>query len=151
MDSLKNDNVRLYEKIRYLQSYTQSSSARSTGARDAATAASASGSATPSGSVVLGVEEDEGGNGFLNQYRSMYEDMMNPYALFNRRERHKRLSEMSAPERFTLRASQRALSTKTSRLIVFFYIIGLHLFVFIVLGFSSSYCADSEVTNKLLS
>jgi hypothetical protein len=99
---------------------------------------------------VLGVEEDDGNNGFLNQYRSMYEDMMNPYALFNRRERHKRMSEMSAPERFTLRASQRALSTKTSRLVVFFYIIALHLFVFIVLGVSSSHCTDTDVVDKVV-
>jgi homeobox protein cut-like len=150
MDGLKNDNVRLYEKIQFLQSYNQSGPSRGPGVRDSSTPLPASSFTASSGSVVLGVEEDDGNNGFLNQYRSMYEDMMNPYALFNRRERHKRMSEMSAPERFTLRASQRALSTKTSRLVVFFYIIALHLFVFIVLGFSSSHCTDTDVVGKVV-
>lgn len=133
LDSLKSDNVRLYEKIRFVQSYRQSSGSV--------------GSASISVEVAP-PDVDDGNGSFLGKYRSMYEDMMNPYTIFNRRERHKRISEMSAPERLTLRAGQRALSTKTSRLIVFFYIIALHVFVALVLGFSSSMICDSEVTTK---
>jgi homeobox protein cut-like len=152
MDRLKTDNVRLYEKIRYLQSYTQSSGSRNAGSNSDAGAASgaADGPPSTSGSVVLGVEEDDGAAGFLNQYRSMYEEMVNPYTLFNRRERHKRISEMSAPERLTLRATQRAVSTKTSRLFVFTYMLCLHVLVFAVLGFASSSpsCPEADITTK---
>eukprot|EP00178_Gracilaria_changii_P008872 TRINITY_DN264_c0_g2_i1.p2 TRINITY_DN264_c0_g2~~TRINITY_DN264_c0_g2_i1.p2 ORF type:complete len:706 (-),score=144.92 TRINITY_DN264_c0_g2_i1:5981-8098(-) len=137
MDSLKNDNVRLYEKIRYLQSYQQS------GGNIVSNAGAAS--SEPHHAINIG-DEDES-RSFLGKYRSMYEDMVNPYTIFNRRERHKRMSEMSAPERLTLRASQRALSTKTSRLIVFFYIISLHVLVALVLSFSPTSC-ESNVTTK---
>ncbi|CAN8063640.1 unnamed protein product [Agarophyton chilense] len=137
MDSLKNDNVCLYEKIRYLQSYQQS------GGGAMSTAGAPSSEAHHS--INIGDDEDRGN--FVGKYRSMYEDMVNPYTIFNRRERHKRMSEMSAPERLTLRASQRALSTKTSRLIVFFYIISLHVLVALVLSFSPSSC-DQTVTTK---
>eukprot|EP00173_Palmaria_palmata_P000315 Plantae.Rhodophyta-Palmaria_palmata.ctg11420.p1 GENE.Plantae.Rhodophyta-Palmaria_palmata.ctg11420~~Plantae.Rhodophyta-Palmaria_palmata.ctg11420.p1 ORF type:complete len:197 (-),score=16.64 Plantae.Rhodophyta-Palmaria_palmata.ctg11420:113-682(-) len=138
-DSLKSDNVRLYEKIRYLQSYKQSASGGHIGVAPSTPvlANSAPGPAS-SGSVAIGIEDEDGAGGFLNQYRSMYDEMTNPYALFNRRERHKRISEMSAPERITLRATQRAVSTKSSRLFVFAYMLCLHLLVFIVLGFASS-------------
>lgn len=135
LDSLKSDNVRLYEKIRFVQSYKQSSGSVGSAA------ANISIEAAPS-------DVDDGNGSFLGKYRSMYEDMVNPYTIFNRRERHKRISEMSAPERLTLRAGQKVLSTKTSRLIVFFYIIALHVFVALVLGFSSSMICDSEVTTK---
>ncbi|PXF42004.1 Protein CASP [Gracilariopsis chorda] len=138
LDSLKSDNVRLYENIRFLQSYQQSggnlgkasNSVRSTDSHQA-----------------ISIGDDEDSRSFLGKYRSMYEDMVNPYTIFNRRERHKRMSEMSAPERLTLRASQRALSTRTSRLIVFFYIILLHVLVALVLGFSPTSC-DQNVTTK---
>lgn len=138
MDSLKNDNVKLYEKLRFVQSYRQSNGALGTTAPVAST------------SIDVGapnVEEEDGG-GLLGKYRSLYEDMVNPYTIFNRRERHKRISEMSAPERFTLRAGQRALSTKTSRLVVFFYIISLHVFVALVLAFSNTMCESDSVTTK---
>lgn len=137
LDSLKGDNVRLYEKIRFVQSYRQSNGSLASGASAIAVELSPSG----------GDEEDGTGN-FLGKYRSMYEDMVNPYTIFNRRERHKRMSEMSAPERLTLRAGQKALSTKASRLIVFFYIVALHVFVALVLGFSSSVVCESDVRTK---
>lgn len=138
MDSLKNDNVKLYEKLRFVQSYRQSNGALGTTVPAAST------------SIDVGpptVEEEDGG-GLLGKYRSLYEDMVNPYTVFNRRERHKRLNEMSAPERLTLRAGQRALSTRTSRLAVFFYIISLHVFVALVLTFSNTVCESDSVTTK---
>lgn len=137
LDSLKSDNVQLYEKIRFLQSYRQSNG---------------SVGSNLGGSVVVepghGINDDDENASFLGKYRSLYEDMVNPYTIFNRRERYKRMSEMSAPERITLRASQRALSTRTSRLIVFFYILALHVLVALVLGFSASNFCLTEVTTK---
>lgn len=134
MDSLKGDNVSLYEKIRFLQSY-QRSGGNLGGSSD-----------TPGNDSRQTAGEDEDSRSFLGKYRSMYEDLVNPYTIFNRRERHKRMSEMSAAERLTLRASQRALSTKTSRLILFFYIISLHVLVALVLGFSTG--CDHNIRTK---
>ncbi len=117
MDALKSDNVRLYGKIRFVQTYRG-------GSGSGALSAAEAGLAGP---------EDTDNAAVLGKYRKMYEDMSNPYTLFNRRERHKRMSEMSAPERLTLRAGQRALRTKTSRRVAFFYIVALHLLVILVL------------------
>lgn len=136
-DSLKGDNVRLYEKLRFVQSYQQQAGgALNTTAGLAST------------TIDVGVSEEDDGGGVLGKYRSMYEDMVNPYTIFNRRERHKRMSEMSAPERLTLRASQKVLSTKASRIVVFFYIISLHVLVALVLGFSTSACESHTVLTK---
>lgn len=150
VDSLKSDNVRLYEKLRFVQSYRQSNVAlASAGGASTSTAIDigiAGGSDSVGGGGGGGDEEDV--TGLLGKYRSMYEDMVNPYTIFNRRERHKRVSEMSAPERLTLRAGQKALSTRTSRLIVFFYIIALHILVALVLGFSNTVCESDSVTTK---
>lgn len=140
VDSLKNDNVKLYERLRFVQSYRQSNGSLGAPANLNATSTSIDLGST-------GAEEEDGG-GLLGKYRSLYEDMVNPFTMFNRRERHKRMSEMSAPERITLRAGQRALSTKTSRLVVFFYIISLHIFVALVLGFSNHMCDSDSVTTK---
>lgn len=141
VDHLKADNVRLYEKIRYLQSYGGGGSAAGS------TSVKPIHSANNSSVSIGGMDEEEGMGGILGQYRSMYEEMVNPYTLFNRRERHKRLSEMSVPERLTMRASQRATSTKSSRLFVFTYVVLLHALVFFVIAFSSR-CGDDKVSTK---
>ena len=121
MDALKSDNVRLYGKIRFVQTY------RGGNASGALSAAEAG----------LAGPEDTDNAAVLGKYRKMYEDMSNPYTLFNRRERHKRMSEMSAPERITMRAGQRALRTRTSRRVAFFYVVALHLLVVLVLSTAS--------------
>lgn len=143
LDALKSDNVRLYEKIRFIQSYKQQTSG---GGNPGALAASASAPMTDL--AQSGGDEEDGVSGFIGKYRSMYEDMVNPYTIFNRRERHKRMSEMNVAERFTLRAGQRALSTKTSRLLVFCYVVALHVLVVFVLGLSASSPCEGDVTTK---
>lgn len=140
LDALKNDNVRLYGKIRFVQSYQKG------GATGSALAAAEAGLAGGAGAAGSATDEEGGSSAFLGKYRTMYEDMANPYTLFNRRERHKRMSEMSAPERLTLRAGQRAMSTKTSRLIAFFYVLALHFLVILVLSTASASCGDSVTT-----
>lgn len=139
LGSLKGDNVHLYKKIRYLESYKNNpgNTLASSGPVSSSTAA-----------VALQVEDEEGGSGVLTKYRSMYDDLLNPYTIFNRRERYKRINDMSAPERITFKASQRALSTKASRLFVFCYILCLHLFVFVVLGWSSSLTCPTDIITK---
>lgn len=136
LEALKNDNVRLYGKIRFVQSYQQN------GASGAAL------SAAEAGVVGASAADDEGSSAFLGKYRVMYEDMSNPYTLFNRRERHKRMSEMSAPERLTLRAGQRALSSRASRLLVFSYVLALHFLVVLVLSTASVHGSCDGVTTK---
>mmetsp|Transcript_15446 Transcript_15446/g.31286 ORF Transcript_15446/g.31286 Transcript_15446/m.31286 type:complete len:220 (+) Transcript_15446:57-716(+) len=113
VENMRSDNVQLFEKIRFLESYD-------------------------SGTVVVKRDDD----GVLSKYRAMYEDLLNPYAVFNRRERQRKLTEMSVPERMTVRTGQRLLSSRNSRLFVFFYMLGLHIYVISVLSFSRNDCLE---------
>lgn len=106
LESLRHDNVQLYEKIRYLQSYNNNNNGGGGGA-----------------------ELEEG----LRKYRSQYEEQLNPFTLFSRRERLRRLQELSAPERAVVRMGQRLLSARVSRLFLFFYSVSLHVLVFLTL------------------
>lgn len=67
LNSLRQDNVKLYEKIRYLQSYTGSTR-------------------------VIDVEKGKGhglGDDLEGKYGKLYEDtVVNPFAIFNRKERY---------------------------------------------------------------
>lgn len=74
VENIKADNMRLYEKIRFLESYA-------------------------SGSVGTSRDPPADEEGILSRYQALYEDMLNPYTLFNRRERQRKLTEMSVPER----------------------------------------------------
>eukprot|EP00188_Purpureofilum_apyrenoidigerum_P004100 Plantae.Rhodophyta-Purpureofilum_apyrenoidigerum.ctg4487.p1 GENE.Plantae.Rhodophyta-Purpureofilum_apyrenoidigerum.ctg4487~~Plantae.Rhodophyta-Purpureofilum_apyrenoidigerum.ctg4487.p1 ORF type:complete len:639 (-),score=162.88 Plantae.Rhodophyta-Purpureofilum_apyrenoidigerum.ctg4487:161-2077(-) len=119
LDALKADNVQLYSKIRYLQSYKDDSVSGATAHE--------------------GHEEDPS---YLSKYHTVYEDMMNPFNVFNRRERNRRVNDLSTAERVTLRAGQRMLSSKNARIFVFSYILLLHLFVFVVLAMVRTLCSE---------
>jgi homeobox protein cut-like len=149
LDRMKSDNVKLYEKIRFLQSYnTQAIGGGASTRMGGGSKFQSSASAASSGSIVIGVDDEESGSGILGQYRSLYEEASNPFNQFNRRERHKRLNDMSAPERVTMRASQRAMNSKTSRIVVFCYILALHVLVFLVtmsMASGTTHCPELDV------
>ena len=69
---LRRDNVKLYEKIKYLQSYHRGRNQG--GGNESHVREGASPSGAPGGA-------DE------EKYRDQYEDGVNPFTLFNRRER----------------------------------------------------------------
>jgi len=117
LESLRNellvfrtDNVKLYEKIRYLQSYGDISSKRGV-LSDAERQAT--------------FHEDE----LEGKYGQMYEDNINPFTIFNRKERYKRYRDLNTAERVILNGSRFFLSNKSSRLFLFFYSVALHILV----------------------
>jgi homeobox protein cut-like len=77
LNSLRQDNVKLYEKIRYLQSYTSSSSSSSSAGRHAH-------------DLEKGGKQGGGlGDELEGKYGKLYEDtVVNPFAIFNRKERY---------------------------------------------------------------
>jgi len=108
MDVLRQDNVKLYQKIKYLQSYQNSSSS------------------SPHQSInVSSVSDDT-----ENKYMKLYERSVDPFAQFNRKERASRYKELSAAEKVTLNFGSFFLGTKFSRMFIFFYAIALHVLVF---------------------
>uniref|UniRef100_A0A3P9MXR0 Protein CASP n=1 Tax=Poecilia reticulata TaxID=8081 RepID=A0A3P9MXR0_POERE len=100
LDSLRADNIKLYEKIKFLQSYP--------------------GRAGGSDDTVM-------------RYSSQYEERLDPFASFSKRERQRRYLSLSPWDKATLSLGRVILSNKMARTIAFFYTLFLHLLVFLVL------------------
>ena len=90
----------------------------------------------------MAVSRMEGGAGGLggdheavaameNKYRSMYESQTNPFTQFSQMERQRKYAELSVAEKITLNTTRMFLSTKGSRTFVFFYMVTLHLLMFV--------------------
>jgi len=105
VDTVRQDNVKLYEKIKFLQSYPSSKSQTS-----------------------VDVQDDS-----VEKYSSQYEQKMDPFAVFARKERQRKYVNLTAPEKVTLNMARFILSNKLARSLVFFYTILLHMLVFVVL------------------
>ncbi|XP_043976366.1 cut-like homeobox 1b isoform X4 [Gambusia affinis] len=100
LDSLRADNIKLYEKIKFLQSYP----GRGSGSDDT-----------------------------VMRYSSQYEERLDPFASFSKRERQRRYLSLSPWDKATLSLGRVILSNKMARTIAFFYTLFLHLLVFLVL------------------
>jgi len=103
VDSIRSDNIKLFEKIKFLQSY-------------------------PSQHAQVNVNDDS-----VSKYSSHYEERIDPFTAFSRKEKQRRYTNLSAAEKVTLNMGRFVLSNKIARTIVFFYTILLHLLVFLVL------------------
>jgi homeobox protein cut-like len=126
IDRLRSDNVKLYEKIKYLQSATS----KSTGGEYES----------------IDLEESIGGGaGLLNKYTSEYEKRLDPFSKFNYREKQKRYSNLKLHDKFTFQFGKFILGNKTARLVFAGYFLVIHLLIFISLYFmahSSAYARD---------
>uniref|UniRef100_A0A8C4DJN9 Protein CASP n=1 Tax=Dicentrarchus labrax TaxID=13489 RepID=A0A8C4DJN9_DICLA len=100
LDSLRADNIKLYEKIKFLQGYP--------------------GRAGGSDDTVL-------------RYSSQYEERLDPFASFSRKERQRRYLSLSPWDKATLSLGRVILSNKMARTVAFFYTLFLHCLVFLVL------------------
>ncbi|KAJ7309035.1 hypothetical protein JRQ81_008323, partial [Phrynocephalus forsythii] len=100
LDNLRADNIKLYEKIKFLQSYPgRGSSSDDTEMR----------------------------------YSSQYEERLDPFTSFSRKERQRKYLSLSPWDKATLGMGRLILSNKTARTIAFFYTLFLHCLVFLVL------------------
>ncbi|XP_038669501.1 protein CASP-like isoform X6 [Scyliorhinus canicula] len=100
LDNLRADNIKLYEKIKFLQSYPG-----------------------------RGVSSDD----TEMRYSSQYEERLDPFASFSRKERQRRYLSLSPWDKATLSMGRVILSNKVARTIAFFYTVLLHCMVFLVL------------------
>uniref|UniRef100_A0A8D3CA84 Protein CASP n=1 Tax=Scophthalmus maximus TaxID=52904 RepID=A0A8D3CA84_SCOMX len=96
LDSLRADNIKLYEKIKFLQSYPSSDDT-------------------------------------VMRYSSQYEERLDPFASFSKKERQRRYLSLSPWDKATLSLGRMILSNKVARTIAFFYTLFLHCLVFLVL------------------
>ncbi|XP_065780961.1 protein CASP isoform X5 [Muntiacus reevesi] len=100
LDSLRADNIKLFEKIKFLQSYP--------------------GRGGSSDDTEL-------------RYSTQYEERLDPFSSFSKRERQRKYLSLSPWDKATLSMGRLILSNKMARTIGFFYTLFLHLLVFLVL------------------
>ncbi|KAH6828903.1 CCAAT-displacement protein alternatively spliced product [Perilla frutescens var. hirtella] len=112
LEKTKADNVKLYGKIRYVQDYN-SEKVISRGSKKYA-------------------EDVESGFGsdVESKYKKIYEDDINPFAAFSKKERDQRYKELGLRDKITLSSGRFLLGNKYARTFAFFYTIGLHVLVF---------------------
>ncbi|XP_010551156.1 PREDICTED: protein CASP [Tarenaya hassleriana] len=112
LEKTKADNVKLYGKIRYVQDYNHEK-------------------VVSRGSKKL-VEDLESGfsSDVESKYKKIYEDDINPFAAFSKKEREQRIKELGIRDRITLSSGRFLMGNKYARTFAFFYTIGLHILVF---------------------
>ncbi|CAH9147145.1 unnamed protein product [Cuscuta epithymum] len=112
LEKTKADNVKLYEKIRYVQDYNAER-------------------VISRGSKKYAEDVESGfGSDVESKYKKMYEDDINPFAAFSKKERDQRYKELGLRDKITLSSGRFLLGNKYARTFAFFYTIGLHVLVF---------------------
>ncbi len=112
-ESLKTDNTKLYEKVRYLQSFNATSGSGGTMMRGRKSSLSSDRD--------LDIEALE----------SRYEASVDPFRQFSRAERQRKYNEMSPLEKVVFIVAKTTLGSKEMRKALFFYVLGMHLLVFV--------------------
>lgn len=112
LEKSKADNVKLYEKIRYIQDYTQDR-------------------VFSRGLKKRGDDVETGfGSDVETKYKKIYEEDINPFTAFSKKEKERRYKELGIRDKITLTSGRFLLGNKYARTFIFFYSIGLHLLVF---------------------
>ncbi|CAL1405555.1 unnamed protein product [Linum trigynum] len=129
LEKSKADNVKLYGKMRYVQDYNLEK-------------------VVSRGSSKKHAEDLESGfsSDVESKYKKIYEDDINPFAAFSKKERDQRYKELGFRDRITLSSGRFLMGNKYARTFAFFYTIGLHVLVFSCLYRMSalSYLSNGE-------
>lgn len=132
LEKTKADNVKLYGKIRYVQDYNLEKVV-------------SRGSKKHSEDLESGFSSD-----VESKYKKIYEDDINPFAAFSKKEKDQRYKELGFRDRITLSSGRFLLGNKYARTFAFFYTIGLHALVFICLYRMSALSHLSNVPEETL-
>ena len=133
--SLQKDNLSLYEKTRYVSTYsrgppTSSSSSSAYNQAPSHTAIRASSDASPES---------------LDRYKVQYEANILPFTAFRGRESTRAYKRMSMPERVIFSITRTVLASRTSRNLFAGYCITLHVLIFLMLYWSGAREVDKHV------
>jgi len=111
LERSKADNIKLYEKMRFVQDYTKDRPISRNKKRGE--------------DLEFGV-----GGDVESKYKKMYEDDINPFTAFSKKEKERRYKELGLRDKITLTSGRFVLGNKYARTFIFFYSIALHLLVF---------------------
>ncbi|EGN99687.1 hypothetical protein SERLA73DRAFT_51959 [Serpula lacrymans var. lacrymans S7.3] len=120
--SLQADNLKLYEKVRYMQSYREEAASRPVSQLDPLPAPS--------------------GGDDMSKYRARYEEAMNPFEAFRGREAARAYQALNPVERGVLGLTRSILGNRRARTAFIFYAAALHLLVM----FTTYECTTSSGT-----
>lgn len=126
--SLQKDNLGLYEKTRYVSTYSRG--------QGASTSASSYANAPSSTSVYTSSDTPSGLS--LDRYQSAYEARISPFAAFRGRETARAYKRMSLPERIVFSFTRIILANRTSRNLFAGYCFALHILLFVMLYMMST-------------
>ncbi|KAJ5161744.1 hypothetical protein N7492_007136 [Penicillium capsulatum] len=135
--SLQKDNLSLYEKTRYVSTYSR-------GGQGASTSASSYANAPNSTSVYTSSDTPSGLS--LDRYQSAYEARLSPFAAFKGRESARAYKRMSLPERIVFSLTRIIMANRTSRNLFAGYCFALHILLFVMLYMMSSMEIEKHTT-----
>ena len=135
IESLKNDNMKLFEKLRYTQSMFhtgRSSSSASSLARDDSRNHYVDVAVEGQSLSVRYGNSNGNEDTVTNKYANMYESRLDPFSRFSRAEESKRITNLNPAERATLGLTRLIMSNRWSRVFFVFYSMCLHFLVMTV-------------------
>lgn len=119
---LRSDNLALYERIRFVQDYQRDGGGAAAGGTAAAACAA--------GGANAGRRDGAGpGAAVMRKYATTYEEGINPFQEFRRREREGNIKDLGVTDRMALTTSKFVLTNQYTRAFAFFYMVALHLLV----------------------
>ncbi|KAL8968712.1 MAG: hypothetical protein Q9197_004735 [Variospora fuerteventurae] len=134
--SLQKDNLNLYEKSRYVSTYSRGGQA-----------SSASSYAKSPQSTSIQVASDTPSGLSLDRYRSAYEANISPFAAFRGRESTRAYKRMSLPERIVFSITRMVLANRTSRNVFAAYCFALHILIFVMLYWMQTMDISKHASN----
>ncbi|KAF9098401.1 hypothetical protein BGX29_007620 [Mortierella sp. GBA35] len=144
---LQRDNLKLYEKIKYMQSYRDDVSGSGVGAGylagPSATVVDYTSPFRSNAGGVVGRQHNKKDDGdemqmqsldvTTDRYRNMYEESMNPFEAFHKKEESRRFNSMTPADKAMLTMSRLVLTNKWTRSMLVAYTMGLHFLMVVML------------------
>ncbi|KAF9890366.1 hypothetical protein FE257_006033 [Aspergillus nanangensis] len=127
--TLQKDNLGLYEKTRYVSTYSRGNG------QGAASSSSTYGN-RPGSTVNFSSDTSSGLS--LDRYQSAYEAQLSPFAAFRGRESARAYKRMSLPERIVFSLTRIILANRTSRNLFAGYCFAIHFLLFAMLYMMST-------------
>ncbi|KAJ2960080.1 hypothetical protein NQZ79_g4469 [Umbelopsis isabellina] len=130
VDMLKQDNLKLYEKLKFVHVWKEE---RSNGKQPSASVVSMPDtSGSPYRRLGEGTSNGKADDP-ADKYGKLYEENMNPFTQFHRREENRRYHALNPAEKMTLSLTRLFVSNKWSRYFFIIYSLLLHMLVMVTL------------------
>ena len=133
VSSLQKDNLSLYEKTRYVSTYSRG--------QPSTTSSSSAYSQGPSRTAI------QVGPNASDRYRPQYEANISPFAAFRGRESARAYKRMSLPERIIFSITRMVLATRMSRNLFAGYCLALHVMIFLMLYWTGTTEVEKHAAN----